>query len=31
MMRLGFSWTWNYATSLNLPMPAFDAALKESP
>ena len=30
LMRLGFSWAWNYATAQNIPMPAFEAYLKEA-
>lgn len=29
-MRLGFCWAWNWCTSQQLPMPVFDAFLKDS-
>jgi len=28
VMRLGFSWVWNWCTTQQFPMPAFDSALK---
>ena len=30
MMRLGFSWAWNYATTSHIPMPVFDDFLSEA-
>lgn len=30
LMRLGFSWAWNWCTAQNVPMPVFDRFLKES-
>ena len=27
LMRVGFSWAWNFSTSQQLPMPVFDAFL----
>ena len=30
LMRLGFSWAWNWCTTQNLPMPVFDQFLKDA-
>ena len=30
LMRLGFSWAWNWCTAQNVPMPVFDRFLEES-
>ena len=30
LMRLGFSWAWNWCTTQQLPMPVFDSFLAEA-